>query len=119
MSRSCKEVTRETWPTFRQVGPDGGVAFDHLPDLAGAGPRYASAVLVRGDATLHGFGVVRDLPSPERAAVAAVELGGRRASACSWAAPPGASWGKAGKGRQVVRFAAWLQARPGPVLVGI
>ena len=29
------------------------------------------------------------------------------------------TWGKSGKGRQVARFAAWLQQRPGPVIVGI
>lgn len=38
---------------------------------------------------------------------------------CSWAAPPGASWGNAGKGRQVIRYAAELAARSGPVVVGI
>jgi len=114
-----QEVTRDTWPRFRELGTAGGVAFDHLPPLVGDGPRYASAVIVRGDASLHEFRVLPDVPSPERAAIASVELGGRRASVCSWAAPPGVSWGKAGKGRQVVRFAAWLKARPGPVVVGI
>ena len=96
-----------------------GVAFDHLPPLVGAGPRYASAVLVRAPARLHHFGVLHDVPSPERAAVASVEIDGHRLSACSWAAPPGATWGKAGKGRQVLRYAAWLRGRAGPVVVGI
>ena len=114
-----QEVTRESWPRFRELASAGGVAFDHLPALVGAGPRYASAVLVRGQASLHRFGVLRDVPSPERAAVASVELQGRRTSVCSWAAPPGVSWGDAGKGRQVVRFAAWLEERSGPVIVGI
>lgn len=66
-----------------------------------------------------GFEVLRDIPSPERAAVAEVELHGSRFRVGSWAAPPGVSWGNNGKGRQVTRFAAWLQRRPGPVIVGI
>jgi hypothetical protein len=87
-----QEVTRESWPSFRELATAGGVAFDHLPALVGGGPRYASAVLVRPRTSLHRFGVLRDVPSPERAAFAAVELQGRRASVCSWAAPPGVSW---------------------------
>jgi len=114
-----QEVTRESWPRFRELGTSGGVAFDSMPALVGDGPRYASAVIVRGLAGLDGFGVLPDVPSPERAAVASVELEGRRASVCSWAAPPGVSWGRAGKGRQVARFAAWLKERSGPVIVGI
>ena len=114
-----QEVTRDTWPLFRELGTAGGVAFDHLPAMVGAGPRFATAVLVRGEASLWRFGVLRDVPSPERAAVAAVDLDGRRTAVCSWAAPPATSWGDAGKGRQVLRFAAWLQARSGPVIVGI
>lgn len=114
-----QEVTRETWPRFRQLADAGGVAFDHLPVLAGDDPRYATAVLTRPKARLRAFEVLNDVPSPERAAIAAVEVGGRRASACSWAAPPGVSWGSAGKGRQVARYAAWLRARSGPVIVGI
>lgn len=114
-----QEVTRESWEDYRALGDAGAVAFDHLPPLADDGPRYASAVLVRGEASLDEFGVLRDLPSPERAAVASVTVDGRRTSVCSWAAPPGASWGDAGKGRQVVRFAAWLRDRSGPVVVGI
>ena len=114
-----QEVTRDTWPLFRELGTAGGVAFDHLPAVVGAGPRFATAVLVRGDASLWRFEVLRDVPSPERAAVASLELDGRRVAVCSWAAPPATSWGKAGKGRQVLRFGAWLQARSGPVIVGI
>jgi hypothetical protein len=38
---------------------------------------------------------------------------------CSWAAPPGVTWGDAGKGRQVSRFAAWLRERDAPAVVGI
>lgn len=115
-----QEVTRESWQEFRQLGHQGGVAFDHLPALADTGPKYASAVLVRTKvANLEGFSVLRDVPSPERAAVATVTLNDRQISVCSWAAPPGVMWGDAGKGRQVNRFAAWLRDRPGPVVVGI
>lgn len=114
-----QEVTREAWPEFRRLGSGGGVAFDHLPALLGAGPRYASAVLVRDSASLVEFNVLREVPSPERAAVADIEIDGHQLTACSWAAPPGASWGKAGKGRQVIRYAAWLAARSRPVVVGI
>lgn len=114
-----QEVTRTTWDSFRALADDGGVAFDHLPPLAGPGPRYATAVLIRGGFTLTGLSVLPDMPSPERAAVAELEVDRRTIWVGSWAAPPGVSWGKAGKGRQVERFAAWLAHRPGPVIVGI
>lgn len=114
-----QEVTRQTWPEFRALADDGDVAFHHLPSLASDGPKYACAVLVRGEAELIDFTVLADMPSPERAAVATVEIAGQRIWVGSWAAPPGVSWGKSGKGRQVDRFAAWLRERPGPVVVGM
>lgn len=114
-----QEVTTESWEDFRALGDAGDVAFGHLPPLAGKGPRYTCAILVRGSARLENFGVLRDVPSPERAAVASVRIAGRHAWVCSWAAPPGVTWGRAGKGRQVARFAAFLRDRTGPVLVGI
>lgn len=114
-----QEVTTGSWEEFRDLGDAGGVAFGHLPPLAGTGPRYACAILARGTARLEDFRVLRDVPSPERAAVATVTIGGRHAQVCSWAAPPGVTWGRAGKGRQVERFAAFLRDRPGPMLVGI
>ncbi|MFK5634249.1 endonuclease/exonuclease/phosphatase family protein [Ornithinimicrobium sp. LYQ103] len=114
-----QEMTRDSWPAFRATGDQGEVAFPHLPALASTGPRYGCAVLVRAPARLEDFDVLRDVPSPERAAVARVDIGGRDLWACSWAAPPGVTWGDAGKGRQVDRFAAWLRDRPGPVVVGI
>lgn len=114
-----QEITRATWPKFRDLAHQGDVAFDYLPALADRGPRYSCAVLTRGAVRLESFELLRDVPSPERAAVARLTLGGRALWVCSWAAPPGVSWGKAGKGRQVARFAAWLRARPGPAVVGI
>ena len=51
--------------------------------------------------------------------MAMVTVAGLRVWVGSWAAPPGVTWGKSGKGRQVERFAAWLRDRPGPVVVGI
>lgn len=116
-----QEVTRQSWPLFRALVDQGEVAFAYLPPLADPGPRYASAVLIRSR-TIHlvDFAVLPDVPSPERAAVALVTAAnGRRLWVCSWAAPPGVTWGKAGKGRQVSRFAAWLSDRPGPTVVGI
>lgn len=114
-----QEVTRNTWKAFQALGDQGDVAFEYLPPLAGPGPRYACAVLVRSPARLDDFTLLRDVPSPERAAVAMVSINGLRVWVGSWAAPPGVSWGKAGKSRQVERFAAWLRDRPGPVVVGI
>jgi len=113
-----QEVTRESWPRFRDLGDDGDVAFDYLPPLAGKGPKYACAVLVRGQ-RLRDFAVLRDIPSPERAAVSTVSLRSRDIDVCSWAAPPGVMWGASGKGRQVLRFAAHLRDRMRPVIVGI
>lgn len=114
-----QEVTRETWPDFRAVADQGDVAFDYLPPLADDGPKYGCAVLIRAPARIERFGVMADVPSPERAAVAVVTVGGRNLWVGSWAAPPGVTWGRAGKGRQVSRFAAWLRDRPGPTVVGV
>ena len=39
-----QEVTRTTWQDFQVFGDQGDVAFDYLPPLAGAGPRYGCSV---------------------------------------------------------------------------
>lgn len=116
-----QEVTERSWPAFRRCATSGDVAFPYLPPLAGPPPRYATAVLVRGDAVrLADVGVLPDMPSPERAALARVESPAGPLWVGSWAAPPArGAWGPSGKGRQVQRFAAWLRDRPGPTLVGI
>lgn len=114
-----QEVTRASWSRFRVLADDGDVAFHHLPPLASAGPRYACAVLVREPTRLVKLGVLPDMPSPERAELALLEIDGQHCWVGSWAAPPGVNWGKAGKGRQVDRFASWLADRPGPTIIGI
>jgi hypothetical protein len=114
-----QEVTMSTWASFRALGSDGVVAFDHLPPLADGGPRYACAIVVRHGIELVDAGVLESMPSPERALTARAQVGGMAMQLCSWAAPPGVTWGDAGKGRQVSRFAAWLRARVSPVVVGI
>lgn len=114
-----QEVTHHTWRDFRALGDAGDVAFSYLPPLAGDGPRYGCAVVVHQGVELVDFGVLRDVPSPERAAVAKVRIAGHSVWVASWAAPPGVTWGSGGKGRQVERFAAWLRDRPGPTIVGI
>jgi hypothetical protein len=114
-----QEVTRATWEAFRNLGNEGVVAFDHLPPLADGGPRYACAIVVNERARLVDAGVLESMPSPERALTATAQLDALILDLCSWAAPPGVSWGDAGKGRQVSRFAAWLRDRTRPVVVGI
>jgi hypothetical protein len=114
-----QEVTVSTWVAFRVLGSDGVVAFDHLPPLADGGPRYACAIVVKGRVRILEAGLLESMPSPERALTARAEVDGLTMDLCSWAAPPGVSWGDAGKGRQVSRFAAWLKERARPVVVGI
>jgi hypothetical protein len=114
-----QEVTTSTWEAFRELGSKGVVAFDHLPPLADGPPRYACAIVVKHGVRLLEAGVLESMPSPERALTARAQMDGLTVSLCSWAAPPGVTWGDAGKGRQVSRFAAWLQSRIGPVVVGI
>lgn len=116
-----QEVTERSWPDFRRCADDGDVVFPHLPPLAGRPPRYGSAVLTRGEGLpLAEFGVLPDMPSPERAATARLATPAGDMWVGSWAAPPArGAWGPSGKGRQVQRFAAWLRDRPGPTVVGI
>jgi hypothetical protein len=114
-----QEVTVSTWEALRLLGSDGVVAFDHLPPLADGNPRYASAVVVKGRIRFLEAVLLESMPSPERALTARAEIDGLTLDLCSWAAPPGVSWGDAGKGRQVSRFAAWLRDRARPVVVGI
>ena len=114
-----QEVTEDSWPLFRAAADHGDMAFNHLPPLAGSGPRFACAILTRGHASINDFMLLPDMPSPERAATARVTLGTRQIWVGSWASPPGVSWGKAGKGRQVRRFAAWLRDRDAPVVFGM
>lgn len=80
---------------------------------------YANAVLVRGPIVIEGSSVLSDMPSPERALVAKLLIGDHRLQVGSWSAPPGVSWGKQAKGRQVNRFAAWLRERPTATIIGI
>lgn len=50
-----QEMTRESWPAFRETGDDGAVSFDHLSSLASTGPRYKAHLTVRGsDMVVHG-----------------------------------------------------------------
>jgi hypothetical protein len=95
------------------------VAFDYLPPLADEGPRYACGIVTKDRVGILEAGLLESMPSPERAIAARAEIDGLTLDLCSWAAPPGVSWGDAGKGRQVSRFAAWLKDRAGPVVVGI
>lgn len=52
-----QEVTRATWEEFRALGDAGDVAFSYLRPLAGTGPRYGCAVVVRHGVELVNFGV--------------------------------------------------------------
>jgi endonuclease/exonuclease/phosphatase family metal-dependent hydrolase len=113
-----QEITVDSWEEFRQLGSAGVWSHAHLPALARL-PRYHSAILVRGGLDLVDVGVVPEVPSPERTALARVVTDDGSFMAASLALPPGVAWGKAGKGRQADRIASWLAARREPVLVGI
>ena len=113
-----QEVTADSWANLRDLGTAACWAGDHLPALA-TPPRYRSAIVVRSGWQLHDAGVVDDVPSPERTAVATLERDGLQVTVASLALPPGVTWGDAGKGRQADRIACWLRACRGPVVVGI
>lgn len=117
---TLQEVTDATWPELRDLAEDGAISLDSMPALAGAPPRYHSAVLVRGGVRLTGARTLRDIPSPERSLVAdLITQHGQAFVVASLAAPPGTSWGDAGKGRQISRIAAWLKERTKPTVVGM
>lgn len=117
---TLQEVTTTTWPQLRELGDDGAISLDFMPPLAGEPPRYHSAVLVRGGMRIRDADVLPHLPSPERSLVVALATAaGREIVAASLASPPGVSWGRAGKGRQVLRIAAWLAERSAPTMIGM
>ena len=113
-----QEVTESSWPRLRDLGAAASWSGEYLPDLAKP-PRYHSAIIVRDAEQLHDTGVIAEIPSPERTAVATFEHAGTPVTIASLALPPGVAWGDAGKGRQADRIACWLRERRGPVVVGI
>lgn len=113
-----QEVTSSSWPRLRELGEEACWSGDHLPPLS-TEPRYRSAIVFRGGWRLRDPGVLEQVPSPERTAVATLERDGRVLTVASLALPPGVSWGDAGKGRQADRIACWLRERTAPVLIGI
>jgi hypothetical protein len=113
-----QEVTTDSWGAFRQLGSVGVWSQTHLPPLARP-PRYHSAIVVGSGLDLEDLGVVPDVPSAERTALARVITGDGSFIAASLALPPGVAWGKAGKGRQADRIASWLAGQRESVLVGI
>lgn len=118
---TLQEVTRDSWPILLDVlRPAGsGVAIDYLPPLAGKLPRNHAAIVVRGPWTFSATGSLRDVPSPERTLVGTASNGDVTLCVASLGAPPGASWGRGGKCRQMERIAAWLRDRELPTVVGI
>ena len=113
-----QEVTNESWPQLRQLGPSAVWSGDHLAALT-VEPRYRSAIVARQGWRLYDLGTIDHVPSPERTATAVLEGYGHKVAVASLALPPGVTWGDAGKGRQADRIACWLGERRGPVVVGI
>ena len=113
-----QEVTDETWSRLRQLGSCAVWSGDYLPPLA-APPRYKSAIVSRDGWRLSEGGVLAQVPSPERTAVATLEREDHEVSVASLALPPGVAWGDAGKGRQADRIACWLRDRRRPAFIGI
>jgi hypothetical protein len=62
-------------------------------------------------------GILDDLPLPERAMHATVDVHGRTVYAASYHAPPGVSWFEK-KPRQAVLFAQWLAGIDAPTIFG-
>ena len=133
-ARKAAELAERPWQVclVQEATPDGLEEFaaaagaddvvgahQRLPDdvLAADGLTYFCAVLVREPARLVAARTL-DVPSPERALAATVDLDGRRFAAASLALPPGVNWGPA-KPRQALLITRWLAERAGPAMFGI
>ena len=118
-----QEVTPTSLDRLREAGWRGTSALELVADdhteRRGAKPRFACAVLVRGDVTLVASSLVAGAPSPVRASMARLDVQGSPVTAISAALPPGSMWGRAAKVAQADAIAGAVEDAGAPVVIGM
>jgi hypothetical protein len=118
-----QEVTPPSLDLLRRAGWHGTSALDLVPDghteRDGGRPRFACAVLARGDVTITGASLIARAPSPVRALSSEICVSGVAVTVVSAALPPGSMWGGPAKRGQADAIAEALEGVETPVVLGM
>ena len=118
-----QEVTPASLDRLRHDGWHGASALELVADnhteRRGARPRFACALLARGDVTVVTSGLIPGAPSPVRALMSQLRVQGAALTAISAALPPGSMWGRAAKVAQADAISEALQAAGSPAVIGM
>lgn len=118
-----QEVTPASLARLREDGWDGTSALqlvgnDHT-ERRGIRPRFACAVLSRGDVSIGASNLVPRASSPVRAVSCELHFDDVQITAISAALPPGSSWGRAPKVAQAEAISDALQAVNSAAVIGM
>ena len=118
-----QEVTPTSLDRLRDDGWHGTsalelVAEDHT-ERRGARPRFACAVLARGDVTIVTSELIPGAPSPVRTLMSHLRVRGTPMTAVSAALPPGSMWGRAAKVAQADALSEALRRAGPPAIIGM
>jgi hypothetical protein len=118
-----QEVTPTSLDRLLEAGWRGTSSLELVADghteRGGARPRFACAVLVRGDVTVVASSLVAGAPSPVRASMTRLAVKGSALTAISAALPPGSMWGRDAKVAQADAIARAVQDAGTPVVIGM
>lgn len=118
-----QEVTPTSLDRLHEAGWRGTSALELVSDdhteRRGVRPRFACAVLVRGDVTVVASSLVAGAPSPVRASMAHLRVQDSTVTAISSALPPGSMWGRDAKVAQADAVARAVENAGTPVVIGM
>jgi endonuclease/exonuclease/phosphatase family metal-dependent hydrolase len=118
-----QEVTPASLDLLRQASWRGTSALELVPDdhteRRGVRPRFASAILARGEVTIDGSNLIARTSSPVRALQSQIGVQGVAITVISAALPPGSLWGGPAKRGQAEAIAEAIASVENPVIVGM
>lgn len=118
-----QEVTLTSLDRLRDAGWHGTSALELVPynhtERGGATPRFACAVLARGEVTVVSSKLIAGAASPVRASAALLHVQGSALTAISAALPPGSMWGRPAKVGQADAIARTVEETGTPAVIGM
>ncbi len=118
-----QEVTPAALDLLRQAGWRGTLALELVGDdhveRDGARPRFACAVLARGDALVVSSSLVAGAPSAVRGLMSRLHVQGFELMAISAALPPGSMWGRSAKAGQADAIDRAIRDAGLPTIIGM